>query len=279
MEEEEANNKNSNCEVGHSSIQTPYIIFRDDFDTSLNTNNLVSKPEETVPYQVFPKIYEDSRGGFSESVVRDVREWMVPDCYNYADVLSRTRQINRSYSKPGVMRGFHAQKAPYTQGKLVECLSETPIWDIILDARPNSRTYQQYALFKLDCRTMTKVWIPRGFLHGFVVPKYGTMKGLDNRIEVFEYKEDAQFQYFVDNDYSPESEIVVNPKLLLQIIVESYAKEFQKDNNKNHELYGLIRTVAEGLKYSEKDLCNYDFKDFLDERAKEISEGNFWYCK
>lgn len=262
-----------------SPVETPYIIYRDDFDTTLNNNGLFGKPEETVPYQVFPKVYKDNRGGFSESLTRNVKDWMVPDCYHYANVIGTTQQINRSFSKPGVMRGFHAQKTPFTQGKLVECLSNTPIWDIIIDARPNSKTYQQYALFKLDCQSMTKVWVPRGFLHGFIVPKYGTEKMPDGKVNVFEYTEDAQFQYFVDNDYSPTSEIVVNPEILLRLILESYAKEFEKDQMKNYELYGLLHTVADGLIYSEKDLSTYDFKDFLDEREKEMSDNILWYCK
>ena len=74
---------------------------------------------------------------------------------------------------------------------------------------------------------MMKVWIPRGFLHGFIVPKYGTKKEEDGSITVFDYEEDAQFQYFVDNDYSPESEVVVNPEILLQIILQEYANMFQ----------------------------------------------------
>ena len=276
--DEKLSEKNKNDVV--PQIEKPYIIYRDDFDTTLNDRGeLFGKPEETVPYQVFPKIFEDERGGFSESLTRKTLEWMLPDCYHYSNIIGTTCQINRSFSKPGVMRGFHAQKAPFTQGKLVECLSNTPIWDIIIDARPNSKTYQQYALFKLDCKTMTKVWIPRGFLHGFVVPKYGTELTDEGKVNVFEYADDAQFQYFVDNEYSPESELVVNPEILLQIVLEPYANEFQKDNVKNHELYGLLRTVAEGLIYSDKDKVKYDFKDFLDDQEKEMSKGKLWYCK
>ena len=126
---------------------------------------------------------------------------------------------------------------------------------------------------------MIKVWVPRGFLHGFIVPKYGTEKMEDGKINVFEYRNDAQFQYFVDNDYSLESEIVVNPQILLQIILDEYAKEFKKDPQNKHELYGLLKTFSEGLIYSEKDQVKYDFKDFLDEQEKEMAEGHLWYCK
>lgn len=267
-------------EKPESLLSPPYIVYRSDFDTTLNSKNLLfSKPEETVPYQIFPKIHKDSRGGFSESLTRTVSDWMTPDCYHCAEIISRTKQINRSFSKPGVMRGFHAQKAPFTQGKLIECLSTTPIWDIIIDARPDSKSYQQFTLFKLDCHSMSKVWIPRGFLHGFIVPKYGTKKTQDGKIEVFEYQEDAHIQYFVDNDYDPASEISVNPSILLQIVMEPYCKQFDSDKVTNNDLYGLLRTIAEGLTFSEKDQAKYDFKDFVDERKLEMEQNKLWYCK
>lgn len=253
--------------------QFPIVVVHDDFD-SCEEPSLFASTGRNVPCQIFPKIYNDERGGFSESLVSDVREWMMPDCSFLADVPKTTIQVNQSFSSPCVFRGFHAQKAPFCQGKLVECLSETPIFDFIIDCRPQSKSFRKYRMFKLSGTNMSKVWIPRGFLHGFLVPKYEGISGT----EVSEYGSQARFQYFCDNSYSKDSEIVIDPKSVLPTILNDFVEEYKAAPEKNLKLVGLLRTIMDDLIYSEKDTNGQDFMDFTESVKKDWEKiGNLWY--
>ena len=83
------------------------------------------------------------------------------------------------------------------------------IFDIITDARPDSCTFGVTQAFILDSTLQNMLWVPRGFLHAFVVPK-----------DV----ENATFEYFCDNVYHKESEIGIAPLSFLQKCFESLDK-------------------------------------------------------
>jgi dTDP-4-dehydrorhamnose 3,5-epimerase len=75
-------------------------------------------------------------------------------------------QDNFSLSKRGVLRGLHGQ-SPEPQGKLVTCLAGA-VWDVAVDARPDSPTFGQWEGFILSGENHRQLYIPEGFLHGFV---------------------------------------------------------------------------------------------------------------
>ena len=58
-------------------------------------------------------------------------------------------QDNESYSKYGVLRGLHFQKAPFEQSKLIK-VSFGTIQDVIVDIRSDSDTHGQWESFKLS---------------------------------------------------------------------------------------------------------------------------------
>ena len=64
--------------------------------------------------EIFPEVYGDSRGSFAEVLKTDLY-----DHSNWISDLSWIKQVNRSKSSSMTLRGCHAQKAPYCQGKLV----------------------------------------------------------------------------------------------------------------------------------------------------------------
>jgi len=66
-----------------------------------------------------------------------------------ASSISWVKQINRSVSKGGTVRGCHAQRGKFCQGKLVEALN-AKIYDIITDARPDSKTFGVSNVYILD---------------------------------------------------------------------------------------------------------------------------------
>jgi dTDP-4-dehydrorhamnose 3,5-epimerase len=106
-----------------------------------------------------PSRFGDSRGFFAET-------------YNAARVAEAGIggafvQDNQSFSAArGTLRGLHCQVAPHPQGKLVRVLRGA-IWDVAVDARPNSPTFGQHAAATLTRENFCQLWIPPGFLHGF----------------------------------------------------------------------------------------------------------------
>jgi len=61
-------------------------------------------------------------------------------------------QCNLSYNrKKGTLRGMHYQIAPRAEAKLVTCISGS-IYDVIIDLRPDSRTYCEWLAVKLSGR-------------------------------------------------------------------------------------------------------------------------------
>lgn len=93
-----------------------------------------------------------------------------------------------SQSKQNVLRGLHQQSEPYQQAKLVHCFSGV-IFDVAVDVRAGSNTYGEYVSCILSEDNRHSLYIPRGFLHGFVT-----------------LSDSALVQYKVDNEYAPEHE-------------------------------------------------------------------------
>ncbi len=125
-----------------------------------------------------PKVYKDSRGFFFEPYNKSKFD-------KYFGITNFV-QDNESKSSKGVLRGFHFQKPPYDQAKLVRCI-EGEVLDIALDLRKKSNTFGQFEKVILSSENKKQFFIPRGFAHAFLV-----------------LSESAIFSYKVDNVYAPE---------------------------------------------------------------------------
>lgn len=76
-------------------------------------------------------------------------------------------QSNISYNKKaGTLRGMHYQAPPYEEIKMVR-VTRGEIYDVIIDLRPESLTYMQWASFELTAEQKNMLYIPKGFAHGF----------------------------------------------------------------------------------------------------------------
>ena len=134
-------------------------------------------------YIIEPKIWRDERGYFYESYNKKYFE----GAGIYADFV----QDNQSLSQKGALRGLHAQSNPFAQGKLVRVMHGR-VTDVAVDIRKNSATYGDHVALELSEENHRMLWIPPGFLHGFVTLE-------DNTI----------FTYKVTNLYDKASEIGV----------------------------------------------------------------------
>lgn len=137
-------------------------------------------------YILSPRIFGDNRGSFFESFNEQTFNKLTGTKTHFV-------QDNQSYSTRGVLRGLHAQAGDYAQAKLVRVL-QGEVLDVAVDVRPNSPTYGDHVAVKLSAENNLQLFIPRGFLHGFVV-----------------LSEKATFFYKCDNFYNKESECGIHP--------------------------------------------------------------------
>lgn len=127
-----------------------------------------------------PRVFGDQRGYFFESYSE--RE------FESAVLKTTFVQDNESMSGYGVVRGLHYQRMPHTQSKLVS-VARGRVLDVAVDIRRGSPTYGQHVAVELNDENHRRLFIPRGFAHGFAV-----------------LSPQAVFQYKCDNYYAPESE-------------------------------------------------------------------------
>ena len=212
-------------------------------------------------YQIFPKYFNDHRGYFMEVMNFDNQSSKV--CPNILKRSSYIKQVNRSSSNKCVFRGFHAQTGRYCQGKLVEAVTET-VYDIIIDARPNSKTFGSSTIIKLSSETHNKLWVPRGFLHSFLVP--------------YNIQTSAIFEYFCDNNYKKESEITINPETVLPSVINEFKILCEKTETLNifDDLFDTFYNHK--IIYSDKDLNVYNYVEFMEKISKDFETNNkLWY--
>jgi dTDP-4-dehydrorhamnose 3,5-epimerase len=69
--------------------------------------------------------------------------------------------------KAGTVRGLHCQTLPTPQAKLIRC-SRGKIIDVAVDVRVGSPNFGKYAFFELSEDSASMLYIPVGFLHGFI---------------------------------------------------------------------------------------------------------------
>jgi dTDP-4-dehydrorhamnose 3,5-epimerase len=129
-----------------------------------------------------PKIHGDHRGWFVESWQRER--------YREAGIDADFVQDNQSFSARGTLRGLHIQN-PHGQGKLVQVI-QGEVFDVAVDARRGSPRFGRWAGVRLTAETKHQLWVPAGFLHGFLV-----------------LSEAALFSYKCTDLYHPETQFAV----------------------------------------------------------------------
>ena len=76
-------------------------------------------------------------------------------------------QCNLSFNhQKGTLRGLHYQTPPSREIKLVRCIRGTA-YDVIVDLRNDSPTYNQWEAVELSADNRRALYIPLGFAHGF----------------------------------------------------------------------------------------------------------------
>ena len=132
-----------------------------------------------------PKVFKDERGFFLESYSRSG--------FLKLGIDAEFVQDNHAYSKDRfVLRGLHFQTPPAAQAKLVWVVRGA-VLDIALDLRVGSPTYGKIFQTELSADNFRRLFIPKGFAHGYVT-----------------LCDDTEFLYKVDYPYSPTHDSGVN---------------------------------------------------------------------
>ena len=112
-------------------------------------------------FLITPLRHGDDRGFFSES-------WNRRTLGDAGLELPDFVQDNHSISsRTGTLRGLHYQSPPHAQGKLVRC-GRGRLFDVAVDARRGSPDFGRWFGAELSFDNARQLWIPPGFLHGFV---------------------------------------------------------------------------------------------------------------
>ena len=129
--------------------------------------------------RVIPPRFQDARGFFSETYNAAA--------FKAAGISADFVQDNHSLSvQAGTVRGLHFQAPPFAQAKLVRVLRGA-ILDVAVDVRRSSPTYGKWVSAELSAQNGHQLFVPAGFLHGFVTRE-----------------PDTEIAYKVDNYYSKE---------------------------------------------------------------------------
>lgn len=83
-------------------------------------------------------------------------------------------QVNLSdNTAKGTLRGLHYQAEPHLEAKVVYCLQGS-FYDVIVDLRPQSKSYLQHFGIRLSHKDPCALYIPKGFAHGFLTLEEGS---------------------------------------------------------------------------------------------------------
>lgn len=102
--------------------------------------------------------HADSRGTWSRSFDQEIFE----------QIGQTVAQASVSVTKKAqTLRGLHSMRIEAQEWKLVTCCNGA-IWDVAVDARPDSPSFGKWQGAQLDCESGDFALIPPGWAHGFI---------------------------------------------------------------------------------------------------------------
>ncbi len=137
-------------------------------------------------WEATPRVHADARGLFVES-------FQASTLADHVGHGLTVRQVNRSSSAAGVVRGIHFAAVPPGQAKYVTC-TRGAVVDYAVDLRLGSPTFGTWDTVLLDDAAHRSVYLPEGLGHMFV-----------------SLADDSTVVYLCSQPYAPVREFAVNP--------------------------------------------------------------------
>ena len=117
------------------------------------------KTSLTDAYVIEIERKEDERGFFA----RTLDKKSFTDLNLDVDLFQNNISFNK---KAKTLRGMHYQKKPFEESKIIRC-TRGSIFDVIIDLRPDSKTFKERFGIELSENNYRCLYIPKGFAHGF----------------------------------------------------------------------------------------------------------------
>jgi len=114
------------------------------------------------------------------------------DDFRKLNLTSEFIQTSLSFNKRnGTLRGLHLQKSPYEEVKFIQVLGGR-VFDVIIDLRPDSKTFRKWQSFELDLHSQNALLVPGGCAHGFIT-----------------LTDETLIQYRMDSGFEPSAQLGV----------------------------------------------------------------------
>lgn len=111
-------------------------------------------------YLIEPERHADERGFFARA--------FCSEDFEARGLADRFVQTSLSFNaRRGVLRGLHYQSAPHAETKLIRCTMGAA-FDVVLDLRPGSPSFRQWAGLELSAENRRMIYAPEGVAHGFL---------------------------------------------------------------------------------------------------------------
>jgi len=178
----------------------------------------MQKIETPIPgcFELIPRIFQDDRG----KLIKTYHE----DTYKELGLGTTFTEEYYSGSKKGVLRGLHFQTPPHDHIKCVTCISGK-IFDVVVDLRKDSPTYQQHYALELDSEKGNMLYIPAGLAHGFyVMTDYAIF--LNRTSTVFNPQSDAGIRWDSCGIDWPDKTPILSEKDINMPSMEEYKSPF-----------------------------------------------------
>lgn len=118
-----------------------------------------TQTEISGAWLIDPTPHEDNRGRFS-------RAWCVHEFAEHGiNFVPVQANMGLSFRK-GTVRGMHFQVEPALEAKLVRC-TRGAMFDVVLDLRPNSKTYGKWYGVELTADNGRMLYLPERCAHGY----------------------------------------------------------------------------------------------------------------
>ena len=135
-------------------------------------------------YLIIPKKKFDLRGSFHRTYCKKI--------FEKHQIKFKIKQTNTSINKKKyTLRGFHFQKKPYKENKILNLISGS-IYNITIDLRKNSKTFLKKFVYNFDSKKNEAVLIPAGCANAFLTLE-------DNSI--IHYYMDSYFENNIKSSY------------------------------------------------------------------------------
>ncbi len=132
-------------------------------------------------YLIEPEPFQDHRGIYRRHFCqRELKDHSINFQVAQANIVENKHRYT--------LRGFHFQKPPFEEGKLLSCLKGSA-YDIVLDIDPKSKTYLKWKGFNLSDKNRASLYIPPGCTHAILT-----------------LEDDTIIHYYSSAFYNPKSE-------------------------------------------------------------------------